>query len=295
MDASGGSVFSDSATLTVSSNERPMAVIDTPIEGTTWVAGTEMSFSGHGTDPDQGDLDPSAMTWEVEFHHNPIDDPNHHTHPLVEGFVGADGTFVIANDNETDPDVWYRIHLTVADADGAEHTVFRDVFPELSQIVWQRCGRLQLRFDARPCPPRPPHRGRRYAKSHRSALVTGVRGTTYMFVGWSDGGTASHLVTTPTDDTTYTATYTAVSSARTALFVPAAPPAGRRPHVIDRLTALGFAVTVADDNGITAAAANARASCSSRPRSTQPRSATSSERGVCQCCCGSRCCSTQHA
>ena len=34
-----------------------------------------------------------------------------------------------------------------------------------------------------------------------------LNGVTYDFVGWSDGGAATHTIATPTSDTTYTATY----------------------------------------------------------------------------------------
>ena len=43
-----------------------------------------------------------------------------------------------------------------------------------------------------------------------------LAGTSYTFGSWSDGGAASHVITTPSTDNTYTATYTQATSGLTA-------------------------------------------------------------------------------
>ena len=46
-------------------------------------------------------------------------------------------------------------------------------------------------------------------------LSTTINGVLYTFVSWSDGGAATHDVSVPSADTTYTATYQHAASAQT--------------------------------------------------------------------------------
>lgn len=59
-------------------NDPPEVTIDTPESGTV-VFGDTVHFSGHATDPQEGDLTPRAMTWEAEIRHCA---PSCHKHPL---------------------------------------------------------------------------------------------------------------------------------------------------------------------------------------------------------------------
>ena len=54
----------------------PVPQITLPIAGTTVRPGQTIRFSGRATDPDEGLLDPSNLTWTVVLHHND------HTHPF---------------------------------------------------------------------------------------------------------------------------------------------------------------------------------------------------------------------
>ena len=74
----------DSVTITVG-NTPPTATIDTPAAGTTWTVGDVISFSGHATDPQQGTLPASALTWRLLQQHCPS---NCHTH-VVQTFAGV--------------------------------------------------------------------------------------------------------------------------------------------------------------------------------------------------------------
>jgi hypothetical protein len=38
-------------------------------------------------------------------------------------------------------------------------------------------------------------------------VITSQAGVPYQFLSWSDGGAATHTITTPTTNSTYTATY----------------------------------------------------------------------------------------
>ena len=203
-----GSATSADAVLTVTANQAPTATIVQPAAGTLYAGGTVITYSGTGSDPESGSLPASAFTWQVDFHHDT------HTHPFIAPTTGATGgSFTIPTTGETAANVWYRIYLTVRDSAGLTHTTQRDVLPRTVQITLATSPvPLQLRLDGQPVT----------APTTFTGVVGIVRtigattpqasgGTSYEFVSWSDGGAASHNISTPAANTTYTATYRVVT------------------------------------------------------------------------------------
>jgi glucose/arabinose dehydrogenase len=196
-----GNVFSNDATLTVTSNLPPVATITQPAAGTLYSGGDVINYAGTGTDPEDGTLPASAFTWQVDFHHDT------HVHPFIAPTTGStSGTFVIPQTGETSANVWYRIYLTVKDSQGVASTTYRDVQPRTVTITLAaQFSGLQLTLDGQP--------------STAPVTFTGVVGIirtigapspqaigafTYTFRSWSDGGAATHNITTPATATTYT-------------------------------------------------------------------------------------------
>jgi hypothetical protein len=205
-----GSATSNSATLTVTSNMAPQATITAPANGTLYRGGETFTFSGTGTDPEDGSLPPSAFTWRVDFHH---DD---HTHPFVPPTSGVtSGTFTIATRGETSANVFYRVVLTVRDSGGLTHTMTSDLRPRTTTITLNTSpAGLQLTLDGQPAAtPLAVIGVEGVIRSIGAPSPQTAGGTTYQFASWSDGGAATHEITTPIDDTTYTATFSAVTSA----------------------------------------------------------------------------------
>jgi len=201
---SSGSAVSNEATLTVTSNQAPVATISQPPDGTLYSAGQTVSYAGSGSDPEDGPLPASAFAWKVDFHHAD------HVHPFIGPTSGAtNGSFVVPTVGHPEPDVWYRIHLSVRDSGGLTTTILRDVHPRTVQLrLATSPAGLSLKLDGQP--------------RTTPLTVTGVvgvdraleapspqtlAGKTYEFVRWSDGGTRSHSISTPASSTTYTATY----------------------------------------------------------------------------------------
>ena len=199
-----GSVTSNSATLTATSNSAPTGTITSPVAGTLYRGGDTIVYAGTGSDPEDGVLPASAFTWTVVFHHDT------HTHPFLPATTGArSGSFTIPTVGHTEANVWYRIHLTVRDSNGATHSSFVDVLPQTVtlQLTTNPAG-LQVTLDGQP--------------RLTPASVTGVvgitralgvispqtvNGATYEFQSWSDGGAATHDIATPSTNATYTASY----------------------------------------------------------------------------------------
>ena len=195
--------ISNEATLTVTGNSPPVATITQPAQGTLYTAGDTIVYAGTGTDAEDGTLPAGAFTWKVDFHHDT------HVHPFMPATPGATGgSFVIPRDGETSANVWYRIYLTVNDSQNMATTTFRDVVPRKVTITLasQRSG-LQVTLDGQP-----------FTTPYSFTGVVGMFRTigapspqtlsgTYTFRTWSDGGQATHQITTPATATTYTARY----------------------------------------------------------------------------------------
>jgi glucose/arabinose dehydrogenase len=203
-----GAAMSNPATLTVTSNQPPTATITQPPAGSRYSAGETIAYAGTGSDPEDGSLAGASFTWRVDFHHET------HVHPFIPDTSGSQGgSFVVPSTGHTAPDVWYRIHLTVRDSGGLTHTTFRDVLPRTAAItLTASVPGLQLTLDSQPVST--PHTVTGVVGMERTLGAPSpqtVGGTTYEFISWSDGGAQSHTISTPVANTTYTATYRAVS------------------------------------------------------------------------------------
>jgi len=199
-----GSVTSNSATLTVLSNAAPTGSITAPASGTLYRGGQSFTFSGTATDPEDGALPPSAFTWRVDFHHDT------HVHPFMQPTTGVtSGTFTIADRGETSANVFYRVVLIVRDSTGLTHTSTVDVRPRKSVLrIESNIANAQLTLDGTPITAPFSFTGvEGIIRSLGVVTPQSVNGVPYEFASWSDGGAATHEITTPTDDTTFTALF----------------------------------------------------------------------------------------
>jgi glucose/arabinose dehydrogenase len=209
-----GDVTSREATLTVTANTPPVATILTPTEGAHYVGGQAVSYSGNATDAEDASLPASAFTWRIDFHHD------EHTHPFLPETSGSKtGNFTIPTEGETSANVWYRIHLTVKDSSGATASTFRDILPTKSTFTLQTSPTgLGLTLDGQPVTTPVSIEGVVGIKRTIGAPTTqSPNGDGFTLEGWSDGGSATHDISTPSTNTTYTATYGLTDGAPTNL------------------------------------------------------------------------------
>jgi glucose/arabinose dehydrogenase len=199
-----GTATSNAATLGVTANTPPAATILTPAVGAKYTAGTALSFSGSGTDLENGTLPASAFKWRIDFHHDT------HIHPAMADTIGiTSGSFAISNSGETSANVWYRVYLTVTDLAGLSTTTYVDVLPNTSVFTLATApAGLQVTLDGQPVTT-PVNITSVVGIIRTLGVVTpqASGSNTYQFVSWSDGGAATHNVSTPTTNTAYTATY----------------------------------------------------------------------------------------
>jgi glucose/arabinose dehydrogenase len=199
-----GTATSNTARLSVILDRPPTATITLPPAGTLYTAGDTLNYAGTGTDPEDGALPASAFTWQVDFHHDG------HTHPFVQPTTGAtSGSFVIPSSGETDPNVFYRIQLTLRDSADNTHQAFRDVLPRTATIRIDTVpSGLSVLLDGQPGPtPRSFVGVAGIVRNLAAPSPQLVSGTTWLFASWSDGGAQAHDIATPAVNATYTATY----------------------------------------------------------------------------------------
>lgn len=199
-----GSVVSNDAALTLlGPNDAPVPVITAPAAGSYYSGGVVIQYSGTATDPEDGAVPASALSWQVVFHHS----THVHDSPPVTGV--ASGQFQIPTSGEVSDDVWYRIHLTATDQQGREGTVYRDVLPHKSQItLTSDPSGLQLTLDGQPVTT--PHTVTSVEGIERQIGVSTpqtVNNVSYEFDHWIHGGDPTQTISTPQDDVTYMAMF----------------------------------------------------------------------------------------
>ena len=204
-----GSATSNNALLTVTApNQSPTATITSPLSGTTYIAGSTITYSGTGNDPENGILPASSFSWFVNFHHDT------HIHPgpaLTSGT--SNGSFVVPNTGETSANVFYRLYLVVTDLQGAKDTDYIDIKPKTSTITLNTSPQgLQVTLDGQPFTA--PIVVTSVAGMLRTLGAPSPQGS-YTFNNWSQGGSATQTITTQLTNTTYTATYTVTPAVTT--------------------------------------------------------------------------------
>jgi PKD repeat protein len=199
------SAESDTEMVTISVDANaPMATIGTPSAGTTWRVGQVISFSGWATDPQDGTLPASALTWDLVVQHCPA---GCHTH-LLQSFAGvASGSFTAP---DHDYPAFLELRLTARDSTGLTDTQILRLDPQTVALTFNTSPTgLQLNVVGEPVTA--PFTATVIIGSVNSISAPSPQtlgSTSYTFSSWSDGGAQSHDITAPAAPATYLATYT---------------------------------------------------------------------------------------
>jgi len=196
--------LSGTATVLVTvGNTPPTATITAPPAGTTWKVGDLISFSGSATDPQDGQLPPSALSWTLVQEHCPS---NCHEH-VVQSWTGvASGSF---NAPDHAYPSYLELRLTVTDSGGLSDTKVLRLDPRTVVLTFQTTpGGLGLTVGSTTS-----------TATFNRTVIVGSRNTisapspqrkgnkNYTFSSWSDGGAQTHDIIAPASATTYTARF----------------------------------------------------------------------------------------
>ncbi|WP_432824871.1 LamG-like jellyroll fold domain-containing protein [Dactylosporangium sp. CA-092794] len=105
-----GSLTSTATTTVTVGSMPPIPTITAPLNNTVYQPGQTVNYAGSATDPDQGPLPASALSWTVLLHHNT------HVHTFVGG-TGTSGSFVV-EDHGPIGTFSYEVILTATDSSG---------------------------------------------------------------------------------------------------------------------------------------------------------------------------------
>ena len=193
----------DTASILISANGNPpVPTIDLPAAGATWKVGDEISFSGHASDPEDGSLPPSALSWSVTLQHCPSDC---HPHPLGEFPGVAFGKFD-SIDHEYPSHI--ELKLTAQDSTGLTASTTLRLDPKTVDLTFASAP-TGLRLVVGSTAGTTPFTRRVMVGSNNSLIADtqSANGRRYAFNSWSDGGAASHNVIAGETPASYTATF----------------------------------------------------------------------------------------
>jgi PKD repeat protein len=215
-DPRGVSAWSDPISI-AAYDEAPTAAIAAPLPALTWRVGDAVGFSGSATDPKQGKLPPSAMTWTLVLHHCPA---GCHTH-VIQSFPGVSSGTFSAPDHEYPS--YLELQLSAVNALGIPGITSVVLLPKTVSLSFSSSP-PGLTLDA--------GSGNETTPFSKTVIVGSANtvsaparqrlgGKTYLFRSWSDGESATHLVHAPSAP----AGFTAIFDAERVLPVPPPVPA----------------------------------------------------------------------
>ena len=192
--------------IVTAGNTEPLAVIDTPAAATTWSVNQKLTFTGHGTDAEDGTLPPTSLDWALVIQHcATVNRASCHAHPIQEWENTASASF---DAPDHDYPSYLEMHLTATDAKGETTTVVRELSPRAVKLnARANYQGVQVAVDTHVATAGGPTVIAGSTHTVSAAAVQVVDGVRYEFAGWSDHGEASHDVTA--DGTALVATYRA--------------------------------------------------------------------------------------
>jgi PKD repeat protein len=188
-------------------NSPPVPVITVPASSDTFRVGQVVNLTGSATDPDDGALPASRLSWTVILHHNA------HTHPFLGPVTGSPVALTCpAPEDLAATDASYlEVRLTATDLGNLSATVVRNFQPLKVPITIQTVP-TGLVIPVNGLNQTGPTTFNSWANYvlNVDAPNQGLAGTNYTWTSWSDGGARAHAITTPLTTTTYTATFQAL-------------------------------------------------------------------------------------
>ncbi|WP_307867794.1 PQQ-dependent sugar dehydrogenase [Umezawaea beigongshangensis] len=185
----------------------PVPVIDDPTSALRWRVGQTVPFAGHATDPQDGALPASALSWRLSVQHCSTQG-SCHEHVVQNSAGVASGSFV-APDHEHPSHL--ELTLTATDSTGRTgsttvrldpQTVVLSFTSSPSRVVLGVGGTSERTPFSRTVIV-----GSSNSISAPSPQTVPPLNLRHRFSRWSDNGAQTHNITAPATSTTYRATY----------------------------------------------------------------------------------------
>jgi glucose/arabinose dehydrogenase/endonuclease YncB( thermonuclease family) len=186
-------------------NQPPVPSISAPPATLQPRVGDVVSYSGSATDPEDGPLPGTSLSWRILLHHCP--GGTCHLHILTTA-TGAGGSFTVPDHGD---DTYYEVVLTATDSAGLTGTASVIIQPVTVQITLNTTpAGLQLVYDGVSGPA--PLTRRTIVGSTHTFYAPSPQGS-LGFAAWSDGGAQQHQVVVGATDLTLTASFAPLPTA----------------------------------------------------------------------------------
>jgi glucose/arabinose dehydrogenase len=200
------SVFSPVVTLQVQpGNQPPVPTITSPSATATFRVGQAVTLTGTATDPQDGTLPASSLSWTILLHHNS------HTHPFLGPVTGNNIQITTPHPEDLAAAVtsYLEIRLTATDSQGLATTTVRNFQPHKVAVTFATApSGLTVNVEGIALTgPQTVTSWENWGLNVDAPSQPGPGGATYVFASWSDGGGSGHTLVTPAADATYTATF----------------------------------------------------------------------------------------
>jgi glucose/arabinose dehydrogenase len=182
----------------------PTLTVALPEDGALYRAGDTITYNAFASDAAGFDLDDGGIKTEIRLHHGT------HYHPFAGPLTGRAGTFTIPTAGEASADTSYEVKVTATDGNGLSITKTVSVYPRKVHLTFDTSPPgVGITLDGVPVPT--PHAVEGVIGFQRGLAAplnaTASDGSPLVFAGWSDGKSIRHVITTPEEDTTFTAVY----------------------------------------------------------------------------------------
>jgi glucose/arabinose dehydrogenase/PKD repeat protein len=208
LSVSDGRGGQNSASVRIDAGNNPPAVtINSPTVTQRFNVGEQITLHATATDPEDGALAANALSWEVVKHHAA------HIHPFLSPTQGNDVpiTGPAPEDIASTTNTYLEITVTATDSRGLAATATRDLDPRLVDLTFNSTpSGLQVELaGSAVTTPRTITSWNAWAMPVNAPDQNDATGRPFDFVSWSDGGTQSHAIVTPSSPATYGATFEA--------------------------------------------------------------------------------------
>jgi glucose/arabinose dehydrogenase/PKD repeat protein len=215
-DGRGGS---DSAQVRIDvGNTPPAPAIDAPAADFRFRVHQPITLEGSATDAQDGALPGAQLSWRVLLHHD------EHTHPFLPPTSGVSVTISapMPEDLPAAATSYLEVFLTATDSHGLTSVITRELRPRKVDLTFETDpSGLTVAVNSNPIVgPRTLVSWENYELSVAASDQPDGLGQTWLFDSWSDGGAATHTITTPAAAATYTATFQPAAGTRYVRFMP---------------------------------------------------------------------------
>ncbi|MDQ3889104.1 MAG: PKD domain-containing protein, partial [Actinomycetota bacterium] len=186
-------------------NAAPVPVIERPAADKLFRVGEEILLRGSASDPEDGSLPESRLTWTVLLHHGT------HTHPFFGPSSGNDLSITAPapEDLAAAATSYLEIRLRATDSKGLSSTVTQALRPNAVKLTFAtKPAGLTLEINREPAKtPMTVTSWEGYELRVNAPAQGDGCAESWVFDRWSDAGAAEHTITTPSSSTSYTATF----------------------------------------------------------------------------------------